>query len=350
MVLLVFVDVYPYRVEVVGVDQRLRRAAAAGDYPIGIPEHLVATFIADNSDPDTTWEIDGIDDAALIMPSLRDDVRFMEWIGRAGSAGATPTGARRWLRATSYSDVRHLLPEVTVPVLVLHRTDNLLIPAEHGAYLAHRLPNAKYVEASPGADHVPFAGDAGRVARRDRGVRDRPAARVSADRVLTTVLFTDIVDSTAQRRPSSATARGVRELDAHDAIVRAAARAVRRARGQHDRRRLRRDVRRPTQAVRGAQSRSSRRHAVAGSRSARASTPASANGAATTSPASPCTSRPGSPRTPGRRGARRRARCVTSSRAPGLAFESRGRARAEGRAPAWELFAVQTLSGGDPRP
>ena len=90
-------------------------------------------------------------------------------------------------------DITHVLPAVRVPTLVLHRTQDCAAPVENGRFLAQQLPSAKYVEL-PGTDHLHYVGDADAILDEIRefltGVRPAP----DSDRVLATVLFTDICE------------------------------------------------------------------------------------------------------------------------------------------------------------
>jgi class 3 adenylate cyclase len=118
---------------------------------------------------------------------------------------------------TTGADVRHLLPEITVPTLVIARTGDRFILPRHGRYIADHIPGARYVEL-PGADHLPFAGDADAAADEiEEFVTGRRSG--SADRILATFLFSDIVDST-RRAAEIGDAAWHAELDAHDAAVR----------------------------------------------------------------------------------------------------------------------------------
>jgi class 3 adenylate cyclase len=92
-------------------------------------------------------------------------------------------------------DARHVLAAIAVPTLILHRTGDRPFPVEHGRYLAEHITSAKYVEL-PGDDHAPWAGATDvlvdEIEEFLTGMRRGP----ESDRVLTTVLFTDIVDAT----------------------------------------------------------------------------------------------------------------------------------------------------------
>ncbi|HYL91140.1 MAG TPA: adenylate/guanylate cyclase domain-containing protein [Burkholderiales bacterium] len=151
-------------------------------------------------------------------PSAAQDERLIRWWGHHERLGASPGAAMALMRMNSEIDVRHVLPTIRVPTLVLHRTGDVTVNVEAGRYQAAHIPEAKYVEL-PGIDHIPFIGDAesilGEIEEFLTGVRPIP----EPDRVLATVLFTDIVGSTelAARLGD----RGWRDLlEAHHALVR----------------------------------------------------------------------------------------------------------------------------------
>jgi class 3 adenylate cyclase len=117
------------------------------------------------------------------------------------------------------TDVRHVLPAIRVPTLVLHRSGDRLIPPKYGRELAELIPTADYVEL-PGVDHYPWVGEIEPLVREiERFIRGL-SEEAAFDRVLTTLLFTDIVGST-----SRAAVIGDREwsklVSAHHAVVRA---------------------------------------------------------------------------------------------------------------------------------
>jgi pimeloyl-ACP methyl ester carboxylesterase len=151
-------------------------------------------------------------------PSVADDPRFRRWWARHERLGASPGAAMALMRMNSEIDVRHVLPAIRVPTLVLHRAGDVTVDVEAGRYQAAHIPGARYVEL-PGIDHLPFVRDAEAVLEEIEefltGVRPAP----EPDRVLATVMFTDIVGST-----ELAARLGDRRwrdlLDAHHAAVR----------------------------------------------------------------------------------------------------------------------------------
>jgi class 3 adenylate cyclase len=116
------------------------------------------------------------------------------------------------------SDVRSVLPAISAPTLVLHRSQNLMIPVALGRYVADHIDGARFVELE-GRDLFPFVGDTDAVVAEIEEFVTGERPRYDIDRVLATVMFTDIVDST--RRASELGDRRWRELlDDHDAMAR----------------------------------------------------------------------------------------------------------------------------------
>ena len=131
---------------------------------------------------------------------------------------ASPAAVSLVLRLATELDVRALLPAIRVPTLVLHHTDDPLVPTVGGKYLADHIPGAKYVEL-PGRNAFHFVEPWRQSFQEIAQFLTGEQAEVADDRVLATVLFTDIVDSTRR-----AAEMGDRDwhalLDAHDAVVR----------------------------------------------------------------------------------------------------------------------------------
>ncbi|MFZ2062427.1 MAG: adenylate/guanylate cyclase domain-containing protein [Candidatus Binatus sp.] len=131
-------------------------------------------------------------------PSLRKDKAFVQWFGRLERASSSPGGIQALFRADYESDVRHVLPSIQVPTLILHRKGDSLVPVAVGRDMAQKISGAKYVEL-PGEDHLLQALPPDLLDRLldeieefITGTRHSP----DPDRVLATVMFTDIVRST----------------------------------------------------------------------------------------------------------------------------------------------------------
>ncbi len=153
-------------------------------------------------------------------PSRQNDATFRDWWARRERLGASPSAAITLMRMNSQIDITAILPSVRVPTLVIHRTDDVTINVEGGRLLAERIPGARLIEL-PGVDHLPYVGDnSEQIADHIEEFLTGSKPADSSDRVLATVLFTDIVESTAR-----AEALGDRRwrdlLEAHNKVVRA---------------------------------------------------------------------------------------------------------------------------------
>jgi pimeloyl-ACP methyl ester carboxylesterase len=151
-------------------------------------------------------------------PSVADDDRFKRWWGQYLRLGASPAAARAVLEMTREIDVRDILPAIRVPTLILHRSGDRRIDIGGSRYMAERIPNARLVEL-PGIDHLVWVGDADAVA--DEMEEFLTGTRHSAEpnRVLATVLFTDMVESTT-RAVQLGDARWRALISDHDRLVR----------------------------------------------------------------------------------------------------------------------------------
>jgi pimeloyl-ACP methyl ester carboxylesterase len=131
----------------------------------------------------------------VLLPSLGDAEWGRAFVARLQRNAATPGAWEEFARMAFDIDVRHVAPVITVPTLIFHATGDQVCHVENARFLARTIKGARYVEVD-GADHLPWARDADRFVEELRefltGERDAP----SFDRVLATLLFTDIVDST----------------------------------------------------------------------------------------------------------------------------------------------------------
>ena len=154
----------------------------------------------------------------LWAPSRVGDREFERWWARLLRQGTSPAGAIALMDLYREMDVRSILPAVDVPTLVMHRAGDRMVAAAQGRYLAERIPGAHYVEL-PGEDHLPFAGDFEPMLDEVEEFLVGSRGASESERALATILFTDIVDSTA--RAAELGDRGWRVLlERHDAAVR----------------------------------------------------------------------------------------------------------------------------------
>ncbi len=168
--------------------------------------------IAYADEVERTWG--GLADLGMLAPNADD--ALAEWWSTRARAAAGPGAARELILVNSEIDVRDVLPVVQAPTLVLHRTGDQDSNVAEGRYIAERIPGGRFIELD-GDDHLPWI-DSDQILDEVEefltGVRRGPLA----DRVLATVLFTDIVGSTD--RAVELGDRAWRELlDQHDALV-----------------------------------------------------------------------------------------------------------------------------------
>jgi class 3 adenylate cyclase len=162
-----------------------------------------------------------------LAPSKENDPDFQRWIGRYLRQSASPKAAAALLRMNTQIDVRNVLPTIGVPTLLLYRTHDADVHVDEGRYVAERIPGSTFVEL-PGADHLMWTGDADALLDEVEGFLTGVRRGPDPDRVLATVLFTDVVGST-----ETATRVGDRAwrslLERHHQVVR---RALARWRGR----------------------------------------------------------------------------------------------------------------------
>jgi pimeloyl-ACP methyl ester carboxylesterase len=217
-----FAATYPERTRALVTIGSAARMRWAPDYPLGARDDELDVVQATIEE---SWGGYARSMLQMLAPSIVEDEPLMEAHLRAIARAASPAAAAALLRMSSMIDIRHVLPAIRVPTLVLHRADEVL--AEPSRYVGERIPGARVVEL-PGADHMPWLGDQDAVLDEIEefltGVRPHPAL----DRVLATVLFTDIVGST-ELAADLGDRRWRDLLDRHNALVR---RELGRFRGQ----------------------------------------------------------------------------------------------------------------------
>ena len=153
----------------------------------------------------------------IFAPSVATDERRRQF-GAIERAVGSPARVRARMQCAFEADVSAVLPSVRVPALVIHVRDELLIPTEASRRLAELIPDAKYVEVR-GVDHIPWIGDSETVLDEVEEFVTGARRAVEPDRVLATVLFTDIAAST--ERAAELGDRGWRKvIERHDHLVR----------------------------------------------------------------------------------------------------------------------------------
>ena len=160
---------------------------------------------------------------AAFAPSKKGDAEFQRWWGRFERLGGSPSAVINLMRMNSGINIENILPSISVPTLVLHRTEDPTVSIQAGRFLGAHIPGARLIELD-GPDHVYYVGDnamqiADLVADFAATPGTEAQSTTASRRMLATILFTDVVDSTS--RASELGDKGWRELlEAHDATIR----------------------------------------------------------------------------------------------------------------------------------
>jgi class 3 adenylate cyclase len=187
------------------------------DYPWGTTQEQMDDIIAQTLEG---WggpgNVEGF--LSILAPSMIDDPFTRDWWLRFARSAMSPREVAEDLRAIAGVDIRHVLSTIRVPTLILHRTGDRMADVKASRYMAERIPDARLVEL-PGEDDLPFFGDQDAILDEleEFFTGIRPAPR--SDRVLATVLFTDIVGST-ERAAGIGDERWRDLLHAHHGVVR----------------------------------------------------------------------------------------------------------------------------------
>ena len=207
---ILFAATQPERVSRLVLVNAAARNLQDDDYPFGMPAAGVDALVGMVEQAWGTSEF-----ARASFPSRADDEEFIRLASRMARASASPRSAAAQVDYIGrHVDARETLPLIQAPTLVIHSKDSALVAVEGGRYLAEHIPGAKLVELT-GGDVVPYDQLFDEVAEFLTGER----RVVTSDRILATVLFTDIVGSTT-RAASVGDQRWRSLLDAHDRVVR----------------------------------------------------------------------------------------------------------------------------------
>jgi class 3 adenylate cyclase len=185
---------FPHRVRRLAIINGTAKFMWSEDYPIGIEWNVGRDFVKEETDSYS----DRPSSIPLTAPSKVGDPAFEAWAKRFQRLASSPGSYERTARLVGSTDVRPALPIIRCPVLVLHRRGDRFTPIDHGEYLADHLSDARLVELE-GRDHLPWVGpDTDRMLEEIERFVTGTESAVAADRVLATIVFTDIVGSTEQ--------------------------------------------------------------------------------------------------------------------------------------------------------
>lgn len=219
---LAFAATHPEFISAVIAYGSYARVQQAADYPIGWSDDVAQMLRSGIRRAGVTGEFYDV-----VTPSRKGDEEFRRWFSRFTRQSGSPAMLDLYTAANMNLDVRPILGSLRCPLLVLHRTGDNLVPVALGRYLAEQVPGAKYVELD-GGDHWPWFGNTEPVIEEIEEFLTGMRHVGQSDRVLATVLFTDIVGSTEQ--VARLGDRAWRErLNQHDAAIR---RQVERYRGK----------------------------------------------------------------------------------------------------------------------
>jgi class 3 adenylate cyclase len=209
----VFAATHPERTRALVMFGGMPTVIEAEDFPVGVSRETFDEFI------EGLLEVypDG-DLLRLWAPNHSEDPAAREWFERYLRLSASPGAMRALWTSLGETDVRDVLETISVPTLIMHRSGDTLVAVENSRYMAERIPGAKLVEF-PGEDHLWWFGDQDSISDEIEefltGARHSP----EPDRVLATVMFTDIVGST--ERAAQLGDRSWRELlERHGEVVR----------------------------------------------------------------------------------------------------------------------------------
>jgi class 3 adenylate cyclase len=211
---ILFAATYPERVRALALYNSTARGMIAPDYPFGLTRESIEGLIGNLEEH---WG-DG-SYVQFIAPEDAHDERVRSWLGRFQRVAASPGLALTVLEMVFRMDVRNALSAIQSPTLVVHREGAPIFTVEHGRYLAEHIEGAVYREL-PGAGHIYWASGVAQALLEE--VEEFLTGSIAAgppDRVLATVLFTDIVDSTA-RAAELGDRRWKELIREHDALVR----------------------------------------------------------------------------------------------------------------------------------
>jgi class 3 adenylate cyclase/pimeloyl-ACP methyl ester carboxylesterase len=207
-----FAAAHPDRTTALVLYNATARFRRADDYPEGISDDEIERRL--QLGPGVTNP--GVASIEQVAPALADDVRFRRWFDRAQRLTLGPKEAAWRLKGSYEIDVRDVLGAVQAPTLVAYRS-GAGRPA-HSRYLADHIAGAKLVELE-GDDVLPFTGESGQLLDAIEQFLTGQQAPAPADRMLATLLFTDVVDST-QLAGRMGDRRWRELLRTHDAVVR----------------------------------------------------------------------------------------------------------------------------------
>ena len=210
-----FAATHPERVVALVLHGAMARTTEAPDYPWAAPAEALRESAAEFIAPYWGQEAEGM--VELFAPSFAGDPRAVDLSARLQRYAASPAMVQQILEMFLGTDVRDILPTIHVPTLVIHRRGDRVVNWRAGRDLAERIAGSRYVELE-GIDHLPWAGDSETVIGEVQEFLTGARSAAEPDRVLATVMFTDICGST-ERAAKLGDAHWRDLLEAHHGAV-----------------------------------------------------------------------------------------------------------------------------------
>jgi len=190
---ILFAATYPERSDALILISSYAKRIWSEDYPWAPqPKDREAEIEQTERDWGTTGEI-----VKWLAPSRADDPAFIQWLSRYLRLSASPRAAANLLRMNTQIDTTMVLPLIRVPTLGIYRTGDQDVDVDEGRWMISQVPGGRFVEL-PGADHFFAAGETEPMLAEIEELVTGQRTGATAERVLATVLFTDIVDSTTR--------------------------------------------------------------------------------------------------------------------------------------------------------
>jgi class 3 adenylate cyclase len=211
---MMFAATYPARTTALLLYGTFARLLRAPDYPIGLPKEAMELFL---DLVERTWGTGTISSEYFGPSSARDESFKRSW-ARMERFAVSPAGIKALMRILMETDARSVLPIIQVPTLIQHRSDDQIIGKENARYIARHIKGAKYLEY-PGPDHFLWSGDSDALLNDIEVFLTGSRQEREPNRVLVTVMFTDIVGGT-KLAATLGDQRWREVLERHHAVVR----------------------------------------------------------------------------------------------------------------------------------
>jgi pimeloyl-ACP methyl ester carboxylesterase len=210
---LLFAATYPERTTALVLAGASCRYAWAPDYDFGKTDEWFDAFTRARAEQSEASP--GIEISAR---SMAGNASYLQWLARWRRMSGSPAAIAMMVRIVRETDARHILPAIHVPTLLMHSKNDMLVEIPHSRYMAERIPAARLVELD-GPDHFPWLADGDRVVDEIAEFVTGARAAAEPERVLATVLFTDIVGAT-ERAVAEGDRRWRDLLESHNTTVR----------------------------------------------------------------------------------------------------------------------------------